>query len=116
MERFLKHLHLVRPAGANLADAFRWRIQRKVAGDRTVSLAGRLFEAPVGLIGKTVTLLWHPSQSERIEVFYQDRSQGFLVVLDRHVNYRLRSRTRPKDSGQAPQTPPPQSGKLFGEI
>lgn len=114
LERFLKHLHLIRAAGANLVDAFRFRIQRKVASDRTVSLGGRLFEAPVGLIGKTVTLLWHPSKPERIEVFYQERSHGFLVPLERHVNYRLRSRTRPKDSGGAPQTPPPQSGKLFG--
>ena len=115
LERFLGHLHLLRPAGPNLPEAFRFRTQRKVASDRTVSLAGRLFEAPVGLIAKTVTLLWHPSRPERIEVFYQERPHGFLVPLERHVNYRLRSRTPSKDSGQGPQpTPPPQSGKLFG--
>jgi transposase InsO family protein len=123
LERFLESLHLVRTAPANLADAFRFRIQRKVASDRTVSLGGRLFEAPVGLIGKTITLLWHPSQPDRIEVFWQERSLGFLVLLDPHVNYRLRSRKGSKpstttaslDSGQASQTPPPQSGKLFGD-
>jgi len=115
LERFLKHMHLVRAAAGNLADAFRWRIQRKVASDRTVSVTGRLFEAPVGLIGKTLTLLWHPSEPDRIEVFYQERSYGFLVPLDPHVNYRLRSRMRLKDPGQTPQTPPPQSSKLFGD-
>lgn len=114
LERFLKHLHLIRSAGPNRADAFRFRLQRKVATDRTVSLAGRLFEAPVGLIGKTVTLLWHPSKPERIEVFYQERSLGFLIPLDPHVNYRIRNRNGAKDSGQRPSTPPPQSGKLFG--
>jgi putative transposase len=114
LERFLKHMHLVRAAGPNLADSFRSRLQRKVASDRTVSLAGRLFEAPVGLIGKTVTLLWHPSRPERVEVFYHDRSYGFLVPLDPHVNYRLRHRSSLKDPGSTPQTPPPQSGKLFG--
>lgn len=116
LERFLKDLHLIRAAGPDLHDAFRFRLQRKVASDRTVSMAGRLFEAPVGLIAKTVTLLWHPSKPERIEVFYQERSYGFLVPLERHVNYRMRNRKGSKDSGQAfPQTPPPQSGKLFGE-
>lgn len=115
LERFFKHVHLIRAAGPNLADAFRSRLQRKVASDRTVSLAGRLFETPVGLIGKTVTLLWHPSSPERIEVFYQDRSHGFLVPLDPHVNYRLRHRKQNKEPGQPPKTPPPQSGKLFGD-
>lgn len=114
LERFLKHLHLLRAAGPNLADAFRWRIQRKVASDRTISLAGRLFEAPVGLIGKTVTLLWYPSQQDRIETFFQDRSFGFLVPLDPHVNYRLRKHTQRDSSAPKPPPPPPQSGKLFG--
>lgn len=114
LERFLGHLQLLRAAGPNLADAFRWRVQRKVASDRTISLAGRLFEAPVGLIGKSVTLLWYPSQPGRIEAVFQDRSFGFLIPLDPHVNYRLRRYTQRDSSVPKPPPPPPQSGKLFG--
>ena len=42
-------------------DHFRKRVTRKVDKDRTISLDGRLYEAPVAMIGRTVTLLYHES-------------------------------------------------------
>ena len=41
--------------------------RRRVAKDRTVALAGRLYEAPIALIGKQITLLYHAHDPARIE-------------------------------------------------
>jgi len=66
--RYLNHLALLRPAPTDLLDYFRTAVTRKVDKDRTVSLNGKLYEAPLGLIGKQVMLLYHdrvPSASVR---------------------------------------------------
>ncbi|CAO0822931.1 hypothetical protein DFAR_3380014 [Desulfarculales bacterium] len=44
------------------------RTPRRVVLDRTVSLAGRLYEAPVPLIGKQITTLYHGHDPDRVEV------------------------------------------------
>lgn len=90
LERYLKHVNQVRPAPANLIDHFRKRIKRKVDKDRTVTLMGRVYEAPVQLMEKTVTLLYHEEDLERIEVFFKNESHGFLVPLNPHVNSRVK--------------------------
>jgi len=59
LSRYLKHIHLIRETPEDMEDYFRRRTTRRVHKDRTVFLNGRLFEAPVGLIGKIVTLLYH---------------------------------------------------------
>lgn len=41
----------MRAAPKDLADHFRLQARRRVAKDHTVALAGRLFEAPIALIG-----------------------------------------------------------------
>jgi hypothetical protein len=66
---------------------------------------GRVYEAPVELIEKQVTLLYHESDPGRIEVQCNGRSHGFLVPLNPTVNYRLK-RTQSKSTDIAP---PPQS-------
>jgi hypothetical protein len=71
-------------------DYFRYPAVRKVDKDRTVSLGGRLFEAPVGLIGRSVTLLYHKEDPLRIEVLFEEQSHGYLVPLDPLVNSRVR--------------------------
>ncbi|CAO0823473.1 hypothetical protein DFAR_3710031 [Desulfarculales bacterium] len=48
-----------RSAHADLEDYSRKRATRRVALDLTVSLAGRLYEAPVPLISKQIILLDH---------------------------------------------------------
>jgi transposase InsO family protein len=90
LKRFADHVECLRPAPANLEDYFRKRARRKVANDRTVSLNGNLFEAPIGLIGKQVTLLYHDHDPTRTEIVFENRSHGFLKALDLHVNCRVR--------------------------
>jgi hypothetical protein len=53
-------------------------------------LNGNLYEAPVGLIGKQVTLLYHDHDPARIEILFENRPHGFLNRLDLHVNCRVR--------------------------
>lgn len=90
LSRYLKHLHLIQEAPRNLNDYFRIRVNRKVDRDRTVSLAGRIYEAPVELIGKTVTLLYHEQDPSRVEVFYNNKSYGMLTTLNVNVNCKVR--------------------------
>ncbi len=90
IDRYLKDLHLIRSAPKNLNDYFRIRVQRKVDRDRTVSLNGKLYEAPVELVERTVTLLYHDDDPKRIELFYRDKSYGFLVPLDMKINCQVK--------------------------
>jgi putative transposase len=89
MERFSSHLECLRPAPRDLEDFFRKRALRIVAKDRTVSLNSRLYEAPVSLIGKRVVLLYHDHDPSRVEVFFEERSYGFISLLDERVNFRV---------------------------
>ncbi len=90
LERFSSHLECVRPAPPTLEDFFRKRTLRNVAKDRSVALQGRLYEAPLGLLGKRVVLWYHDHDPSRVEVFWEDRSYGFLALLDERVNFRVR--------------------------
>jgi len=83
-------MECLRPAPANLEDYFRKRARRRVANDRSISLNGNLYEAPVSLIGKQVTLLYHDHDPARIEILFEGHSHGFLNRLDLHVNCRVR--------------------------
>lgn len=90
LKRYLNHIHLIREAPKDTEDYFRKRVTRKVYKDRTVSLLKKLYEAPVGLIGKTVTLLYHEHDLKRVEVFYNNKSYGMLIPLDVNVNCKIR--------------------------
>jgi transposase InsO family protein len=90
LKRFAASMECIRPAPGDLEDYFRKRARRKAAKDRTVSLNGRLFEAPVPLIGKQLTLLYHDHDPARVEILLEGRSHGFLTPLDLHVNCRVR--------------------------
>ena len=90
LDRYLGHIQLIRPAPKNLFDYFRVKTTRKVYKDRTVSLLGKVYEAPVALIDKRVTLLYHVKDPGRIEILYNGTSYGFLVPLNPHVNIRLK--------------------------
>jgi transposase InsO family protein len=122
LARYLKHIHLIREAPKDMEDYFRKRITRKVHKDRTVSLSGRLFEAPTGLIGKIVTLLYHDHDPLRVEVFLDNTSYGFLAPLDLHINCRIRrdhytTELVPKDREQQPDETADhyKDGQLFGD-
>ena len=120
LARYLQHVHLLREAPKDLDDYFRKRTIRKVYKDRTVSLLGKLYEAPVELIGKTVTLFYHEDDPSRVEVFFSSTSYGMLLPLDLHVNCRIRRHQKiteivseAKDKTFPPQDIPYRGGQLF---
>jgi putative transposase len=116
LDRYLASLSLVRAAPKDLRDYFRLAVRRKVAKDRTVTLAGRSFEAPVGLIGQTVTLLFHERDSERVEIFMDDVSKGFLVRLDLAANARVRCSSNLTMKIVPSPPPPPELAPRFGSL
>ena len=114
LHRFATHSECLRPAPKDLEDHFRKQARRKVAKDRTVSLEGRLYEAPVALIGKQIILLYHPNDPARVEALHQSQSYGLLTTVDLNVNARahrykglltLDSEPRPLTSGKLPFRP-----------
>jgi transposase InsO family protein len=96
LERFARHLEIIRTAPADLEDHFRKEARRRVAKDRTISLDGRLYEAPTRLIGEYVRLLYHQDRPEQVEIIHGNQSQGLLVPVDLKVNCRVK-RKRDKD-------------------
>ncbi len=128
LKRFLQHIELIRPAPKDLRDFFRKPVYRNVERNtRTVSLHGRLYEAPAGLSGKRVLLLYHEQDPDRVEVLFDNSSHGFLTPLNPHVNARvLRKSGRDMDLLPREQALPEGSqrkadprryhgGELFGE-
>jgi hypothetical protein len=113
-ERFTAHMECLRPAPEDLRNYFRKHARRRVAKDRTITLNGKLYEAPIGLIGKHVILLFHEGQPDRVEVSHNHKSYGFLTPLDLHINSRVR---RNRDSGTDVEIPDKktryQGGKLW---
>lgn len=59
-DRFTAHIHCLRMAPNDLKDHFRARARRRVGKDRSVIFNGRLYEAPVSLIGQQVELFYIP--------------------------------------------------------
>jgi len=120
LNRYLKHAHLLREAPKDLNDYFRLQTTRKVDRDRTVSLNGMLYEAPIPLIDKTITLLYHQDDPARIEAFHEGLSHGMLVPLNMKINCRIRRENKIVKLLPPEQNPEEQpkytGGKLFGEV
>jgi putative transposase len=95
LARYAAHCECVRAAPKDLPDHFRQQARRRVAKDRTVSLAGRLFEAPIALIGKQISLFYHAHDPARVQARYEGKSYGMLTVVDLNVNCQVQ---REKDS------------------
>ena len=89
-ERFTAQMQCIRSAPDNLTDHFRCIARRKVAKDRTVTLNGNLFEAPVALIGQRVDLLYHRDRPKKVEVRLAHKSYGYLQPVDLAVNCRVK--------------------------
>jgi hypothetical protein len=107
LKRFAAHSECLRPAPKDLEDHFRKQARRRVAKDRTVALAGRLYEAPTKLIGKQITLLYHAWDLARVEAAHEGQSYGMLRIVDLHINCRVQ---REKESLQIHTEPRPLSG------
>ena len=90
LHRFTSNMECLRPAPADLADHFRIVARRRVEKDRTITLNGKLFEAPVALIGKQVELLYHEGGDSPVEVRFGGKSFGFIGAVDVHVNCRVK--------------------------
>ena len=111
MQRFVSRMECIRPAPDNLSDHFRAVARRRVAKDRTVTLNGRLFEAPVALIGQRVDLLYHPDRPQKVEVLLSNKSYGFLQPVDLAVNCRVK-----RDKNNHAQIAAEGCGNKSGEI
>jgi putative transposase len=88
--KFTRGLACVRPAPSDLEDHFRKEAKRTVARDRTFTIQGRLYEAPVDLTGKQVRLLYHEHDPARVEVLWEGKTHGFASLLDVNVNCRIK--------------------------
>lgn len=110
--RFTDQLACIRMAPSNLSDHFRTVARRKVAKDRTLALNGKLYEAPVTLIGKQVELLYHDETPDHIEIRHGNQSHGLARPVDAHLNSRIK-----RDKNNNPQIDANQAeckrGRLF---
>jgi transposase InsO family protein len=113
LERWAKHMELVRRTPGDLEDHFRKVARRRVAKDRVVSLDGRQYEAPATLIGEHVVLLYHEYDPDHVEVLCKDQRHGLLRPLDKHVNADV---GREKAANADVNAAAPKSGRLpFGK-
>ena len=114
IKRFASHIECIRAASGDIEDHFRRASRRTVAKDRTIALDGRLYEAPVDLIGKKVNVLYHEDDPARVEISYEGRTYGFAAMLDVNVNCRIK---RGKDSLEIQGTNKDRykGGKLFND-
>jgi len=113
MQRFVSRMECIRPAPDNLSDHFRAVARRRVAKDRTVTLNGRLFEAPVPLIGQRVDLLYHPDRPQKVEVLLSNKSYGYLQPVDLAVNCRVKRDKNNQPQIAASQGRSNKSGRIF---
>ncbi len=124
LSRYLAHIKTIREAPKDLDDYFRKRSVRRVDKDRTLSLAGRNYEAPVELVEQAVTLLYHEHDPARVEVFLNNRSYGMLAPVNLAVNCRVRRNQHGTEiipeavpeSGEAASEPSYGGGQLFGRV
>ncbi len=115
--RFAHNIELVRCAPDDLCDSFRTVDMRTVTKDRVVHLNGKLYEAPIDLIGERIEIPHHPDDVENIEARFKGESFGYLKPLDLGVNSKVRRDKTgeevvlEEDDGKEP--PSHRSGQLF---
>ena len=113
--RFTRGLACVRPAPADLSDHFRKEVKRTVAKDRTFTIQGRMYEAPVDLVGKQVRLLYHEHDPARVEVLWGEKTYGFAGLVDVHVNCRVKRENGITGIEPGSAAEKYRGGNLFGE-
>lgn len=114
-QRFTSKMHCLRAAPANLKDYFRKVSRRTVSKDRSITLNGRLYEAPVALIGKRVELLYHGSEPEKVEIKYRNESFGMIRTVNLNVNYRVKRDKNNNPQIQSNNLTKYQGGKLLSQ-
>ena len=114
--RFTARMQLLRPAPDDLTDHFRKSALRTVAKDRTISLMGRVYEAPVELIGKRVHVLYHEDEPHGVEVRMAQTSYGKIRPVDLHVNAKVkRNKNREIELAEENTGHNYHGGKLWGK-
>jgi putative transposase len=114
--RFTSRMECLREAPHNLKDYFRKTVRRRVAKDRTISLDGRILEAPVSLIGRQVALMYHEEEPERVEILLGKVSFGMATPVNLHVNCRVkRDKWRNIELQPTEESEKYQSGSLWGK-
>ncbi len=103
LQRFGRHVEMIRKPPRDLEDHFRKEVRRRVTKDRTVSIDGRLYEAPTKLIGEQLSLLYHEHKPDQVEIIHKGSSHGMLVPLDKQVNASVKRKK-------------PVQGELFQEV
>lgn len=113
-KRFTSSMECIRTAPPDLKDHFRKTARRKVAKDRTITLNGNMFEAPVALIGRHVDVKYHEDTPQKAEIFYKSKSYGFLTLVDLSVNCRVqRHRWNENDIRIFPESSEYKGGQLL---
>jgi putative transposase len=112
LDRFTSKMECLRASPEDLRDHFRMIARRRVAKDRTLTLDGHLFEAPVNLIGQRVDLLYHKDSPRRVEVRWQQKSYGYLTSVDLNVNCRVK-RDKNNQAQISSKTDTPKGGKVW---
>jgi putative transposase len=118
IDRYLSGIHLIRKAPNDIETYFRTKVHRRVNKDRSVSLNSHLFEAPVGLIGKKIELVFNETEPLKVEAIFAGNSLGNLPLLDPQINskvyrsgYEAKSKSNPKETSE--NTIISQGGTLF---
>jgi hypothetical protein len=86
--------------------------RRRVSKDRTITLDGNLFEAPVKLIGRRVDLLYHKDSPKKVEVHWQQKSYGYLSAVDLNINCRVK-RDKNNQARISSESHSPTGGKIW---
>jgi transposase InsO family protein len=112
-QRFVANMQCLRAAPAGLKDHFRIVVRRRVAKDRSVTIDGRLYEAPVSLIGQRIDLYYHERDMHRVEARVNGQSYGELRPVDLCVNCRVKRDRNRCAQIEAAKTTNPQGGKIW---
>lgn len=118
LARYQANIECVRPSPPDLMNYLRLCEFRRVKKDRTVSLMGHKFEVPVCLIERQVELRFHEEDLSQVEIYFQNKSYGFVTIVDPHVNAKVGRNwdTKEKQKNQTSEIlqpdKTPQSGKL----
>lgn len=113
LHRYADNIQCLRPAPDNLKDHFRMVVRRTVAKDRSVTIDGRLFEAPVALISKRIDLLFHKDDPAKVEARLAGKSYGMLQPVDLAVNCRVKRDRNRNTQIDIHDSPKPSSGRIW---
>ena len=113
LQRYGANIQCLRTAPDDLKDHFRIVVRRTVAKDRSITINGRLFEAPVALIGKRIDLLYHKDQPMRVEARLSGESHGVLQPVDLAVNCRVKRDKNRNTQIDPDDTRVPSGGKIW---